>query len=66
MRLTRFMTMAALTATLCLNVANAQRGGGGGRGGGIPAPLKITIPGFSDGGAIPATYGCVGGKNAAT
>jgi hypothetical protein len=58
------MTMAALAATLCLGVADAQRGGGGGRGGGIPAPLKITIPGFTDGGAVPATYGCVGGKNA--
>jgi Raf kinase inhibitor-like YbhB/YbcL family protein len=39
------------------------RGGGGG-GGGMAAPIKITIPAFSDGGAIPSTYGCAAGKNA--
>ena len=56
MRTSRLITTASVLATICL----AQQG----RGPSIPAPLKITIPGFSDGGAIPATYGCVSGKNA--
>src|SRR5580658_8853098 len=50
-----------VTLTLGLGIAAAQRGG---RGGGIPAPLKITIPAFADGGAIPAKYGCSNGTNA--
>ncbi len=37
---------------------------GRGRGPGLPAPIKISIPAFTDGGSIPSTYGCVGGKNA--
>jgi Raf kinase inhibitor-like YbhB/YbcL family protein len=60
MQIARFISIAALT----IGVACAQNAGGRGRGPGIPPPLKITIPGFSDGGAIPSTYGCVAGKNA--
>jgi hypothetical protein len=52
-------------ALSCVLLVTAQQGGGGrGRGGGIPAPLKITIPAFADGGAIPAKYGCAAGTNA--
>src|ERR1700733_16109110 len=50
-----------ITLTIGLGIGAAQRGG---RGGGIPAPLKITIPAFADGGAIPAKYGCANGTNA--
>lgn len=56
----RFGKLIAISFLFCV-VIFAQQGRG--RGPGIPAPLKITISGFSDGGAIPATYGCVGGKN---
>jgi hypothetical protein len=49
-----------MTASVLATLSLAQQG----RGPSLPAPLKITIPGFSDGGAIPATYGCAGGKNA--
>jgi Raf kinase inhibitor-like YbhB/YbcL family protein len=56
----KLITAALLFAVVGTSSVFAQ---GRGRGGGIPAPLKITIPGFSDGGAIPSTYGCVGGKN---
>src|SRR5579863_5673501 len=57
------ITAAVTLATLTLGpgTASAQRGG---RGGGIPAPLKITIPAFADGGAIPPKYGCANGTNA--
>ncbi len=63
MQISRFLTTAfALAASIVLfhgDVAHAQ-----GRGRGPVPPMKITIPGYSDGGAIPSTYGCVGGKNA--
>jgi Raf kinase inhibitor-like YbhB/YbcL family protein len=65
MQISRFITTTVavvLNITLSLGVAYGQ--GGRGRGPGIPPPLKITIPGFTDGGAIPSTYGCVAGKNA--
>jgi len=55
MRIASLITTASVLATFCV----AQQG----RTPNIPPPLKITIPGFSDGGAIPATYGCVSGKN---
>ncbi len=66
MQIAKVITTAAVAAALTLGVADAQNAGGrGGRGGGgIPPPLRITIPAFSDGGAIPSTYGCVAGKNA--
>jgi Raf kinase inhibitor-like YbhB/YbcL family protein len=70
MRMTRFLSLGAL-ALACTLTVSAQdagrgggRGGGRGRGGGIPAPLKITIAAFPDGGAIPAKYGCAAGANA--
>ena len=62
MQKTRLFTTAAITFALALGVAYAQNAGGRGRGPGIPPPLKITIAGFSDGGAIPTTYGCSAGK----
>src|ERR1700742_4855444 len=69
MRITRILATTGLVGALALaglSVGVAQNGGGGkkGKGGGIPAPLKITIPAFSDGGAIPAQYGCRANKNA--
>lgn len=63
MNITKFVTTAAVALALSLGVADAQNAGGRGRGPGIPPPLKVTIPGFSDGGAIPTTYGCSAGKN---
>jgi Raf kinase inhibitor-like YbhB/YbcL family protein len=70
-RFTETLIISA-AVTLTLGIATAQdagRGAGraGGRGGGrggIPAPLKIIIPAFADGGAIPAKYGCSNGTNA--
>jgi Raf kinase inhibitor-like YbhB/YbcL family protein len=69
MRLTRILATTATVALALagLSVGLAQNGGGGkkgGRGGGIPAPLKISIAAFTDGGVIPAQYGCAAGKNA--
>ncbi|MGA2716009.1 MAG: YbhB/YbcL family Raf kinase inhibitor-like protein [Bryobacteraceae bacterium] len=48
----------ALAVSLVAGTAAAQEGGrgGGGRGGGPPAPMKINIPGFPDGGVIPLKY----------
>ena len=57
-----FLITAVLTLTVATGIY-AQRGGRGG-GGGIPAPIKITIPAFGDGGAIPVKFGCSNGKNA--
>ncbi len=64
MQITRILTTAATALALTAGPGLAQDRGGRGRGGGIPAPLKITIPAFPDGGAIPAKYGCAAGKNA--
>jgi Raf kinase inhibitor-like YbhB/YbcL family protein len=61
---TKLLSTTAIVLALTSGVLTAQRGGGGGRGGGIPAPIKITIPAFGDGGMIPAKYGCANGKNA--
>jgi len=58
----RLFTVVAIGTILSVGGAHAQ--GRGGRGGGMAAPIKITIPAFSDGGAIPSTYGCSAGKNA--
>lgn len=65
MRITRFLITSAVTLTLALGIAAAQQGGRGrGRGrGGIPAPIKITIAAFPEGGEIPTMYGCSNGKN---
>lgn len=63
MRKTTLFTTAAIAAIFALGAAYAQNAGGRGRGPGIPPPLKVTIPGFSDGGSIPTTYGCSAGKN---
>lgn len=71
MRITGICTSAALAVAISLGVGagtgiaqdkGAQGRGGGGRG--IPAPLKITIPAFADGGTIPAKFGCSNGTNA--
>jgi Raf kinase inhibitor-like YbhB/YbcL family protein len=68
MRITRILATTGFVGALALaglSVGVAQNGGGGKKGkGGIPAPLKITIAAFSDGGAIPAQYGCMANKNA--
>ena len=72
MRISRVLSISAVAITMVASLGTlaaqeAGRAGGrgrGGRGGGIPAPLKITITAFSDGGAIPAKYGCSNGTNA--
>ena len=46
----------AVSLVAALGIAPAQEGGRGGRGGGPPAPMKITISGFPDGGVIPVKY----------
>jgi Raf kinase inhibitor-like YbhB/YbcL family protein len=51
----RSFTIFAATLALTANAAFAQNKGGGG---GIPSPLKITVSGYSDGGAIPDKYTC--------
>src|SRR3984885_12767970 len=51
----RSWTMIAASLALTAGVACAQNKGGGG---GIPAPLKLTVSGYSDGGDIPAKYTC--------
>ncbi len=61
MRIGLTFTALALTAALTAGTAAAQ---GRGRGGGMAPPIKITIPGFSDGSTIPAKYGCAAGVNA--
>lgn len=71
MRMTRVLSLGALALACSLTVGAQDAGRGGGRGGGrgrggggIPAPLKITIAAFPDGGAIPGKYGCAAGTNA--
>ena len=48
-------TIFAASLALTAGAAFAQNKGGGG---GIPAPLKITVSGYSDGGDIPDKYTC--------
>jgi Raf kinase inhibitor-like YbhB/YbcL family protein len=59
MHISRLVTTAV---ALAASISAVYAQGGRGRGPGIPPPLKITIPGYSDGGAIPSTYGCTAGK----
>jgi Raf kinase inhibitor-like YbhB/YbcL family protein len=49
------LTIFAASLAVCAGTAFAQNKGGGG---GIPAPLKLTVSGYSDGGAIPEKYTC--------
>jgi Raf kinase inhibitor-like YbhB/YbcL family protein len=49
------LTILAASLAMCAGAAFAQNKGGGG---GIPAPLKLTVSGYSDGGAIPEKYTC--------
>jgi Raf kinase inhibitor-like YbhB/YbcL family protein len=57
------LTIFTLILTIGIGTAAAQqKGRGGKKGGGIPAPLRITVTGYSDGGAIPGKYGCGGGN----
>src|SRR5262252_3492378 len=60
---------ATLVLFMAAGFAAAQdkggKGGkGGAKGGGIPAPLMLTVTGYADGTTIPAKYGCAGGQNA--
>jgi Raf kinase inhibitor-like YbhB/YbcL family protein len=58
-----------LALTLGLVITAAQdKGGKGGKGGdkgggGIPAPLNLTVTGYDDGAAIATKFGCSGGQN---
>jgi Raf kinase inhibitor-like YbhB/YbcL family protein len=71
MRLARALvvSMMVLGVSIGMMLAQAPPGGGGGKGGGggrgkgggkggIPAPLTITVAGYSDGGMIPDSVGC--------
>src|SRR5262245_17803724 len=59
MQISRFVGAAV---ALAASVSAGYAQGGRGRGPGLPPPIKVTVPGYSDGGAIPSTYGCAGGK----
>lgn len=50
------MRLTIVVAATLATVAAQDAGRGGGRGGGPPAPIKISIPAFPDGGAIPAKF----------
>ncbi|HLH41782.1 MAG TPA: YbhB/YbcL family Raf kinase inhibitor-like protein [Bryobacteraceae bacterium] len=67
MRTIQATMVIALSLAVGVGVSMAQEKGGGGRGkgkgGGIPAPLMLTIMGYSDGGVIPSKFGCMGGQN---
>jgi len=71
MRLARALvvSMMVLGVSIGMMLAQAPPGGGGGKGGGggrgkgggkggIPAPLTITVAGYSDGVMIPDSVGC--------
>jgi hypothetical protein len=68
MKITRALTVATIVLGASIGIMMAQgppgggggkKGGGGrGKGGGIPAPLTITVAGYSDGGTIPDSIGC--------
>src|SRR5215467_14624123 len=68
MRMVKAFTVVvfALAAGAAITTAQEKSGGGKGKGkgGGIPAPLMLTVMGYSDGGAIPSKFGCMGGQNA--
>ena len=68
MRIAGALASLTILAVIGTGAADAQdkggKGGGRGRGGGIPAPLKIAISAFPDGGMIPTKYGCANGQNA--
>ncbi|MGB6946702.1 MAG: YbhB/YbcL family Raf kinase inhibitor-like protein [Bryobacteraceae bacterium] len=51
----RSFTIFAAALTLTSGAAFAQNKGGGGA---IPAPLKLTVSGYRDGGEIPEKYTC--------
>jgi Raf kinase inhibitor-like YbhB/YbcL family protein len=55
MEIGKSLTTFAAALALMAGAAFAQNKGGGG---GIPAPLKITVTGYSDGGDIPEKYTC--------
>jgi Raf kinase inhibitor-like YbhB/YbcL family protein len=57
-------TLVILLAICVVTAVGQDKGKGKGKGGGgIPAPVVMKIAAFSDGGPIPAKYGCVGGQN---
>lgn len=66
MKRARGLAIAVATVAFGAGMMLAQQGGGGGgrkgggrgKGGGIPAPMTITVSGYSDGGMIPDSIGC--------
>src|ERR1700722_13200270 len=59
------VSMMVLGVSIGMMLAQAPPGGGGGKGGGkgrggggIPAPMTLTVAGYSDGGMIPDSIGC--------
>jgi len=65
MRVAKAIGVLGLALTVGFGVAQdkGKGGKGGGKGPGIPAPLNLTVTGYSDGGAIPSKFGCSGGQN---
>lgn len=62
----RTLAIWTIVAAVGIGTASAQdKGGKGGKkgGGGIAPPLNLTVTGYSDGGAIPSRFGCMGGQN---
>jgi len=50
--------LTTLTILIAAGIGSAAAQNRGGRGPGIPAPIKITVSAFSDGGEIPSKYTC--------
>ncbi|MBV8844305.1 MAG: YbhB/YbcL family Raf kinase inhibitor-like protein [Bryobacterales bacterium] len=65
MRNAKQIAALALALAVGMGIVSAQdKGGKGGKkgGGGIPAPLSLTVTGYADGATIPAKLGCSGGN----
>jgi Raf kinase inhibitor-like YbhB/YbcL family protein len=62
-RIAKALALSGLALAVGLGIVGAQDKGKGGKGGGIPAPLNLTVTGYADGAAIPSKFGCSGGQN---
>jgi Raf kinase inhibitor-like YbhB/YbcL family protein len=68
MRATQYLTALAAVIAMAAGAMVAQdkggKGGGKGKGGGIPAPLVLKLADYADGATMPAKNGCAGGNMA--